>query len=90
MHDLKNRYVRVRLKMRVKLSRYTKHGVIVARSTDIANGQMTCAMTARLAQKPCVARLASLAGIAAQIGRRRRPGRYGGNPAVVADNTLDQ
>jgi putative transposase len=27
-----------------------------------------------------VARLASLAGIAAQVGYRRRPGRYGGNP----------
>lgn len=37
-----------------------------------------------------VARLASLAGIAAQIGYRRRPGRYGGKPAVVADNTLDR
>jgi putative transposase len=37
-----------------------------------------------------VARLASLAGIAAQIGYRRRPGQYGGKPAVVADNTLDR
>ena len=37
-----------------------------------------------------VARLASLAGIAAQIGYKRRPGRYGGKPAVVADNTLDR
>ena len=37
-----------------------------------------------------VARLASLAGIAAEIGYKRRPGRYGGKPAVVADNTLDQ
>jgi len=37
-----------------------------------------------------VARLASLAGIAAQIGYKRRPGRYGGRPAVVADNTLDR
>ena len=35
-----------------------------------------------------VARLASLAGIAAQIGYKRRPSRYGGKPAVVADNTL--
>ena len=34
--------------------------------------------------------MASLAGIAAQIGYKRRPGRYGGNPAIVADNTLDQ
>jgi putative transposase len=37
-----------------------------------------------------VARLASIAGIAAQIGYKRRPGRYGGKPAVVADNTLDR
>jgi putative transposase len=37
-----------------------------------------------------VARLASLAGIAAQIGYKRRPGRYGDKPAVVADNTLDR
>ena len=37
-----------------------------------------------------VARLASLAGISAQIGYRRRPGQYGGKPAVVADNTLDR
>ena len=33
---------------------------------------------------------ASLAGIAAQIGYKRRPGRYGGKPAVLADNTLDR
>lgn len=37
-----------------------------------------------------VARLASLAGIAAQIGYKRRPGRYGGKPAIVADNTLER
>jgi putative transposase len=37
-----------------------------------------------------VARLASIAGIAAEIGYKRRPGRYGGKPAVVADNTLDR
>lgn len=37
-----------------------------------------------------VARLASLAGIAAQIGYMRRPGRYGGKPSVVASNTLDR
>ena len=37
-----------------------------------------------------VARLASLAGIAAQIGYKRRPGRYGGKPSVVADNILDR
>ena len=37
-----------------------------------------------------VARLASLAGISAQIGYGRRPGQYGGKPAVVADNTLDR
>ena len=37
-----------------------------------------------------VARLASLAGIAAQIGYRRRPGQYSGKPAIVAENRLDR
>lgn len=37
-----------------------------------------------------VARLASLARIAAQVGYGRRPGRYGGKPAVVAENRLEQ
>lgn len=37
-----------------------------------------------------VARLASVAGILAQVGYKRRPGRYGGKPAVVASNTLDR
>lgn len=37
-----------------------------------------------------VARLASLAGILAQVGYKRRPGRYGGKPAVVASNTLER
>jgi putative transposase len=37
-----------------------------------------------------VARLASLAGILAQVGYKRRPGSYGGKPAVVASNTLDR
>ncbi|PTM96617.1 helix-turn-helix protein, partial [Rhodovulum imhoffii] len=37
-----------------------------------------------------VARLASLAGIAARVGYRRRPGRYGGKPAIVAENRLEQ
>jgi putative transposase len=37
-----------------------------------------------------VARLASLAGIMSQVGYKRRPGRYGGKPAVVASNTLDR
>ena len=35
-----------------------------------------------------VARLASMAGIAAQVGYKRRPGRYGGKPAVLVNNTL--
>lgn len=35
-----------------------------------------------------IAWLASLAGIAAQIGFCRRPGRYGGKPTVVAENSL--
>ena len=37
-----------------------------------------------------VARLASLAGIKAQIGYKRRPGSYGGKPSLVVDNTLDR
>ncbi len=37
-----------------------------------------------------VARLAGLAGISAQVGYKRRPGRYGGKPAVVAENRLAQ
>lgn len=37
-----------------------------------------------------VARLASLAGIKAQIGYKRRPGSYGGKPSIVVDNTLDR
>ena len=37
-----------------------------------------------------MARLASLAGISAQIGYKRRPCGYGGKPSVVTDNTLDR
>src|SRR5690606_15685344 len=37
-----------------------------------------------------VARLATLAGIKAQIGYKRRPGSYGGKPSLVVDNTLDR
>jgi len=37
-----------------------------------------------------VARLARLAGIRAQIGYKRRPGKYGGKPSVVVDNTLNR
>jgi putative transposase len=36
------------------------------------------------------ARLARQAGILAQVGYKRRPGPYGGKPAVVASNTLDR
>jgi putative transposase len=37
-----------------------------------------------------VLRLAKLAGIRAQIGYRKRPGKYGGKPAIVAVNRLRQ
>ena len=37
-----------------------------------------------------VARLARLAGIKAQIGYKRRLGKYGGKPSVVVDNTLNR
>ena len=46
-----------------------------------------------LGEKCCpnrIARLAKEAGIKAQIGYRRRPGTYGGKPAVVALNRLKQ
>jgi putative transposase len=35
-------------------------------------------------------RLARLAGIRAQIGYKKKPGSYGGSPAIVADNTLNR
>jgi putative transposase len=35
-------------------------------------------------------RMARLAGVAAQIGYERHPGRYGGKPAVTAENILDR
>ncbi|MBT6607965.1 MAG: IS3 family transposase [Rhodospirillaceae bacterium] len=37
-----------------------------------------------------VARLAKMAGIKAQIGYRKKPGRFGGKPAIVAANQLKQ
>jgi putative transposase len=37
-----------------------------------------------------VARLARLAGIKAQIGHKHRPGKHGGKPSVVVDNTLNR
>ncbi|WP_374755762.1 IS3 family transposase [Sulfitobacter mediterraneus] len=37
-----------------------------------------------------IARLARLAGIRAEIGYKRKPGKYGGKPSVVVDNTLDR
>ncbi|WP_374807254.1 IS3 family transposase [Pseudochrobactrum kiredjianiae] len=37
-----------------------------------------------------VARLSRLAGIKAQIGYKRRSGKYGGKPSIVIDNTLDR
>jgi len=46
-----------------------------------------------LGEKCCpnrIARLAKEAGIKAQIGYRRRPGTYGGTPAVIALNRLKQ
>jgi len=37
-----------------------------------------------------VDRLAQIAGIRAQIGYKKRPGKYGGKPSLVVDNTLDR
>lgn len=36
------------------------------------------------------ARLARIAGIKAQIGYKRRPGKYGGRPSIAVNNTLDR
>ncbi len=37
-----------------------------------------------------VARLAEIAGVRAQIGYTKRPGKYGGKPSLAVDNTLDR
>lgn len=37
-----------------------------------------------------IARLSKLAGIRAQIGYKRRPGKYGGKPSVIINNTLNR
>lgn len=37
-----------------------------------------------------VARLAQIAGVRAQIGYKKRPGKYGGKPSLAVDNTLDR
>jgi len=37
-----------------------------------------------------IARLASIAGIKAQVGYKRRPGHHGGKPAIVAENKVAQ
>ena len=37
-----------------------------------------------------VSRLTKLAGITAQMGYKRRPGKYDGKPSIVVDNTLDR
>ncbi len=37
-----------------------------------------------------VARLARMAGIKAQIGYKRSPGKYSGKPSIAVDNTLDR
>jgi len=50
---------------------------------DLPDAAETCS-------KNRVTRLADLAGITTQIGYKGGPGRYGGKPAVVADNTLDR
>ena len=37
-----------------------------------------------------VAKLMSAEGLGAQVGYKRRPGKYGGQPSIVAENQLDQ
>ena len=77
--------------------------MIVARSTDTHCPAGDCAAIAergKLHDDLCdlgedispnrAWRLARLAGIKAQIGYKKKPGPYGGSPAVVADNTLNR
>ena len=65
-------------------------GKTVARFMVIANFMTTYVIWVRAAARTRVARLARLAGIRAQIGYKRRPGKYGGKPSVVVDNTLSR
>jgi len=57
---------------------------------EIENCMMTCVIKARPCCPNRVARLARPAGIKAQIGYRRRPGKCGGKPSVVVDDTLNR
>jgi putative transposase len=56
----------------------------------IASWPMICVIRESRFPRTGSRRLAGIAGILAQIGYKRRPGRYGGKPAVVASNTLDR
>jgi putative transposase len=89
--------------MRGKRIWFNRHGRTAAKFVDNASCPLTAdckSIACRAADnlldqgEVCsenrVAQLASLAGISAQMGYKRRPGRYCGKPAVVADNTLDR
>lgn len=51
---------------------------------------MTCATWEKRISDNPAARRASLAGIAAQVGNKRRPGQYGEKPANFDENKLEQ
>ena len=67
-----------------------RHGLLAAKSMGAETLHDDLLDQGESCSENRVARLASLAGISAQIGYGRRPGQYGGKPAVVADNTLDR
>ena len=60
------------------------------RFTVIVNYMMTCAIKARPAVQIVWRVSPDWHGIKAQIGYKRRPGKYGGKPSIVVDNTLNR
>lgn len=74
--------------MLVRLSFSARLGRKAAGSMAIASCMTTSSIRGETSCANRIARLASLAGIKAQIGYKRRPGSYGGKPSVVVDNTL--
>ena len=69
--------------IRVAWSESAKVYVYRSHNDDIADMGESCCPNR-------VARLARLSDIRAQIGYKRRPGRYGGRPSPAIDNTLDR
>jgi putative transposase len=61
-----------------------RHGLLAAKSMGAETLHDDLLDQGEICPENRVARLTSLAGIPAQIGYGRRPGQYGGKPAVVA------